>query len=623
MHVMRILLIFSLVSVLLISVAGAKLVDNPEAVSYMHVKLVKGGSVHIEPEGPLARATGLTIYLSMPQNTDRQSSSLTGVEGPDSHGPYQDQWGNEMIMLQWDNPPLDTEISYSLSFDVEVRDGRNDAPGRQSLETGLNRATLEMTEKAYNLASGLDDIAKAFRITEWVHDWIDYDLAYQDSPKSAQWVFGNRKGICSAYSNLLISMLRAVGFRAYYVIGYAYTEETPGSYWGSHGWVEMEYGGKSISLDPTWLESPVDGTHIKFANAPDSNYTERAEVLGSHVGLLWEREEPGIELIDIEESERIMVDAGFVPGEVGSESYSMLMTRVTSGSGCECMLSQMQIQSCSMGSGYFLEVPVTNQTVSFCGSDTLYWFLKTPELKGNTEYTCPVSVYIAGSVEKPELRAGMVPGDIRIRMATQNVLTPGQALTAETVLENHGSTTREIKAYILFGDSVQEKDVVVAPGYQAKLTWTMQAPESPGTTKLRFFSSSGNLIEEDLTVISRRRAEIADVSMPDNLTLGDTLFLNITIRGLDEASGEVQVKINGKESVMEFSLDKGESRSFLFPYEPVSSGSKDVSVILLSEGRYEDGMIGSIEVLGGTGFLDQIMGWISGFLEWLGALIGL
>ncbi|UCD07487.1 MAG: transglutaminase domain-containing protein [Candidatus Aenigmatarchaeota archaeon] len=611
-----------LIFVLLIPLASAKLIENPEAVSYLHTSVMKDGSVFIQSKGPLARTTGLSVYLSIPQNSESQSSVLQGVEGPDSYEMQEDQWGNEMIRLFWDNPPLERNIDYSVSFDVEIQDKINPAPGKSFKATNMTKASLEMTEMAYNLVSDLNEIEKLFKLTEWVYYWVDYEHAYQNLPKNAEWVFENRKGICSSNSNLLISLLRELGFNAYYVIGYAYTEETPGTYWGPHGWVEVEYGGKSISLDPTWLESPIDGTHIKFANAPDSNYTERAEILGSQVKLVWTRNEPEINIIEMEDSERVDVQAEFIPEEVGSESYALLLARVSSLSASECILSYMQIQSCAIGEGYFLDILRDNQTLAFCNNDTLFWFMKTPKLKGSTIYTCPVSIYSAGTLKKPQLRARMLTKNVHVRMSTPKVLTPNQVFTVETTLENHGFSKKDLKTYLILDEEMQSKDLELDPGYQAKLTWTQRAPVTPGEVKLRFFSSSGDLLEHDLTVISKRHVKIEGISIPENMTLEDSLFLNVTVKGLEQTRAELQLKIEGETQTREFYIEKDETKNFIFPYTPESEGNKEISIILLSEDIYEDGMVGNLLVIGESGFWEQIVGWIGGFFAWLSSLFG-
>ncbi|MCK4496857.1 MAG: transglutaminase domain-containing protein, partial [Candidatus Aenigmarchaeota archaeon] len=520
------------------------------------------------------------------------------------------------------NPPLERDIDYRISFDVEIRDKMNPAPGKSFKTTSMTRASLEMTEKAYNLVSDFSDVERLFKLTEWVYYWVDYEHAYQNLPKEAEWVFENRKGICSSNSNLLISLLRELGFNAYYVIGYAYTEETPGTYWGPHGWVEVEYGDKSISLDPTWMESPVDGTHIKFANAPDSNYTERAEIIGSQVKLVWTRNEPEIDIIEIEDSERVGIQAEFVPEEVGGESYALLLTRVSSLSSSECVLSYMQIQSCAIGEGYFLDIPIENQTLAFCGNETLFWFVKTAKLKGSTIYTCPVSVYAAGALKKPQLRARALTKNVHVRMSTPKVLTPNQVFTVETTLENHGFSKKSLKAYLIIDEEMQSKDLELDPGHQAKLTWTQRAPATPGDVKLKFFSSSGDLLEQDLTVISKRHVKIEKVSIPENITLEDSLFLNVTVKGLEQVRGELQVKIGGESQTREFYIDKDEIKNFIFPYTPESEGNKEISVILLSEGLYEDGMIGNLLVVRESAWWGQILEWINGFFAWISSLFG-
>lgn len=610
------------VILLLAPVTDAKLIDNPEAVSYMHVNLVKDGNVVIKPEGPLARATDLTVYISIPQDSTRQKSVLQEVDGPDSYEMEKDQWENDVLKLTWDSPPLDENIAYSATFDVKVYDRLDPAQGKEPQSTDMNKANLEMTETAYNLVQGMNDIEKVFRLTQWVYEWIDYDDLYEDLPKSAAWVYDNKKGICSGYSNLLISMLKTLGFNAYYVIGYAYTEETPGTYWGPHGWVEVEYDGKIIPLDPTWLEAPVDGTHIKFANSHDSEYREKTEVLGSHVKLIWTREEPKIELIEKTDSPRIEIETELIPEQSGSDSYSLLITEISSTSSWGCLLSNLELQSCVIGNKDFVDIPKKTQTINFCGNDTLYWFLKTPVLQSHVAYTCPVYLTGAGALEKPEVNAMGGPKNIEVIMNTPKVLTPNEVFRVDTILENHGFARKSLKTFLILGDEVQEQELTIDAGYQGKITWTLKAPPKPGSKKLSFFSSSGNLIEEDLTVISKRNVKIQRVSLPDNITFGNEIVINVTVKGMERIIGEIELRIEEEIQTRDFDIDKDEVKNFVFSYVPQADGNKEISILLFSGGRYEDGMIGNLLVMKESGILEMIFGAVMGFFGWVGSLIG-
>lgn len=603
--------------------AGAKMIDNPEAVSYLKAGILKEGSVFIEPAGPLSRANDLTIYLSIPQNTNSQSSEIRSVQGPDSFKAQEDELGNQVLKLNWENPPVGVDIDYSIDIEVEVFDRVDNAPGMSFKTTDLTRASLDMTENAYNIASGLGDVQKMLKLAEWVYYWVDYEYEYENLPKNAEWVYENSKGICSSKSNLLISLLKSLGFNAYYVVGYAYTEDMPGSYWGPHGWVEVEYQGKLISIDPTWLESPVDATHIKFASSADSNYTERAEILGSQVRLVWDRKEPVIELTDMVESERVRVDAEVIPEEAGSESHALLLTEVSRGVAAECMLSSMQIQSCSMGNEYFLDIPVTEKTLIFCGDEEILWFMKVPRLKGNTIYTCPISIYSGGSLRKPSITAMSMADDMDVMMNTPSVLMPGESFSVQTILENRGFSEKSVKVYMIIGDVFQSEEIKIDAGYQASLEWMLKAPHSAGDFTIKFFSSSGDLVEKNLTVISKRSVRIEDVEIPENMTTEDSAFIRVTIKGLAESEGQAQLRIDDKTQSEDFSVSEGETKNLLFPYIPESGGNKEISVILISEGRYEDGMIGNLMVTENLDWWEQIVESISGFIKWLGSVFGI
>jgi hypothetical protein len=237
-------------------------------------------------------------------------------------------------------------------------------------------------------------------------------------------------------------------------------------------------------------------------------------------------------------------------------------------------------------------------------------------------YTCPISIYAAGALEKPQLKARNLPREIEVRMSTPKVLTPGQLFTVETTLENRGFSSRSLENYMIFGDGFQSRELELNVGYQAKLTWSLKAPQSPGNVRLSFFSSSGDLLEEELTVISARHMRIESISVPENMSLKDSIFINITVIGLEQVSGELQLRIDEDVQTRELYIDKNETKSFTFPYTPASEGNREICVILLSEGQYEDGMIGNLLVIGESSFWEQMLGAVAGFLKWIASLFG-
>jgi hypothetical protein len=609
-------------------VSGAKLFENPETVSYLQARVVKEGSITLESTGIGARATSAEIRHSVPQETYSQEAELRSVTGPDEYSLDRDDFGNDVVVLTWNEPPLDQRIDYEIVFGVRVWSRDDPAPGRAFPETELTEASQEITEKAYEIAGGLGTREKFMELTSYVYDIVEYDRSYQNVQKSAGWVFDNRKAVCDGHANLLISMLRALGYNAYYVIGYAYTEENTDpegqGYWGPHGWVEVEHDGMAYSLDPTWMQHPVDATHIKFDLAPDSNYTEYVQLLANNVRVNWEKGEYVVSMLDSREEPRVDIESRLLPGTLGSEQHSLLVTDIRNLMDSQCILTRIRLQGCTDEGRPFLTLLPEERDVGFCGNETIYWLLGTPRLQPGIEYTCGVNAYGAGEVSNATLIAAGDGDMIETRMSTAKVMTPGQFFRVNTTVENHGLTGSELELFVFLGDSVQGKSLSLDAMQAADIAWSMRAPREEGSYHLRFFSSSGDLIEEVVRVIEKRRVEIAEAAIPVNMSVDESLYLNVTLKGLEGVNGELRVSMGDEEHESEFSLEKDEEKTFTFVYTPGEEGVKRISMVVLSgEEEYEDGLAGSITVFREREWWEGIWEALRDLLEGLFRLLGM
>ena len=615
---------------LLLSVpAGeAKLFDSPEAVNYLHAEVMKEGSITLESAGPGAIATRLEIRHSVPQGTYRQTTELLSVTGPDDYSFDEDEFGNEIMVLTWDDPPLDQRLDYSIVFDVKVWDRDDPAAGTDFPVTAMTEASQEITEKAYELTGGLTTREKFMELTSYVFDIVDYDRSYQNVQKSAQWVFENRKAVCDGHANLLISMLRALGYNAYYVIGYAYTEENLDpdnpNYWGPHGWVEVEHDGKAVSLDPTWLQHPVDATHIKFAIAPDSNYTEYVETMANRIMVNWEKGDYLVRMLDSTEEPRIGAESRLVPARAGSGEHALMITDVRSSMDSPCVLTRLMLASCRDGGRPFLKLEPDEAMLGFCGNTTLYWILGVPGLSRGVEYSCGVNLYGAGISETGTLVAAGEPDFIDARISTRKVLTAGQLFQVNTTVENSGLSESDLELFMMLDDRVQETSISLDALQAADLVWTMRAPRQPGEYIMRFFSSSGKLLEEDIQVVEKRSVRIANAAIPGNISLEGILNLNVTLLGLDDAMGVMRVSIGREEFEREFFIDKDEEKTFTFVYTPDTEGLKRVSIVVLSgEEDYEAALVGSLVVVREEEWWEPLWNLVGGLLEGLFSILGM
>jgi hypothetical protein len=615
-------IVFVLILALVVPVGGAKLLDSPEAVKHLHVELSKTGDVLLESKGPLARAETLDIQLTVPQNYGRQRATLKEMVGADSYTFEKDEFGNSVVNLHWDNPTIGSRLEYEIVFDVEVFDRTEEARGKVFPVTDLVSASEEMKRVSYGLTAGLGEMEGSFRLAEYVQDLVDYQEGYKGYQKSAKWVFENQKAVCDGHSNLLIGLMRARGYNAYYVAGYAYTETTPGSYWGAHGWVEAEIGGKTITIDPTWLQSPVDSTHIRFTTSPDSNYSEYIWILSNSVQVHWNRNEPEVSLIEEESSPRVDLDFRTIPEDSVGGGYVLLLGNVTEDISGECLLSRLEARSCSaFGGGEFMNIKDRFHVLEFCGEQEVYWIAETPIVGKNNLYTCPVTITGAGVLtdRDVDVRSGEEPSDIGLVVPV--VLTPGQSFQVKSYIENSGFGGKSLDVYLLFNGEILKKGVSLGSRERVGIEWSLKAPLSPITYNLGVFSSDGGFAEQEITVNERRSVRISNLSLEDNEDR--TFGIKVRINAMSDSEGSVKLEIGSYESEREFSLKAGEEVVFDFTYTPLLPGTIPVSVDVFSgEGVYEDGVLSVIQYEEERGLLEEIVHQIQGFFDWFLSLFG-
>ncbi|MGQ4874131.1 MAG: transglutaminase-like domain-containing protein [Promethearchaeia archaeon] len=118
-------------------------------------------------------------------------------------------------------------------------------------------------------------IEKAEKIYNWVIDYLDYDKNMPAEEKGASWAYDNKRGDCSEFSSLMITLLRIQGIPARKVLGFVLsadptyrpevgdkweytltydgdTQTSKSSFLG-HAWVEYYVPNIGwIACDPTW-----------------------------------------------------------------------------------------------------------------------------------------------------------------------------------------------------------------------------------------------------------------------------------------------------------------------------------------------------------------------------------
>jgi hypothetical protein len=107
-----------------------------------------------------------------------------------------------------------------------------------------------------------DALKAARRAQVWVYKTLR--KSYSDNADTALEILDSKAGDCTEHSLLFVSLCRAAGVPAREVGGLAFT---PGDspMFGWHAWAEVHDGHQWVSVDPTWNQVYVDGTHLKMS----------------------------------------------------------------------------------------------------------------------------------------------------------------------------------------------------------------------------------------------------------------------------------------------------------------------------------------------------------------------
>ena len=109
---------------------------------------------------------------------------------------------------------------------------------------------LDLTSEVERITRGCNTHdERVLRIYQWITNHIEYDYSY--NIYTADECYRQRKGVCSAYADLLVKMLTTADIHAFKVCGYS--KDLEGNWKNGHAWVIIEKGDGTFMLaDPTW-----------------------------------------------------------------------------------------------------------------------------------------------------------------------------------------------------------------------------------------------------------------------------------------------------------------------------------------------------------------------------------
>lgn len=103
---------------------------------------------------------------------------------------------------------------------------------------------------------------KVDRLVPFVSNYIED--TYSVNPLSVLEVIEKRRGDCTEHSDLFTTLARAAGVPAREVDGLVYMGDMTHGF-GWHAWNEVVIDGIWVPVDPTWGETELNATHIRFS----------------------------------------------------------------------------------------------------------------------------------------------------------------------------------------------------------------------------------------------------------------------------------------------------------------------------------------------------------------------
>jgi transglutaminase-like putative cysteine protease len=477
---------------LLFTLQKVHAIDFPKSVNYLSVELTQYGEIELR-RATNSRIERIEALLFLPKDDARQEVEILSVT-PMNYEILDDEYGNERIKLIWLNPK-ENFLEYEIRTRVKIFSRRVlDAYDERFLEeTELTKPNEEIIEKALEFKDkGLEGLAE---MAIWMNENIVYDEALGEEVKPASWVFTNRRGTCDEFSNLFISMTRSLGLPSRYVTGLAYSEG-----FDHHAWVEVFVNDEWVPFDPTWLEAGyLDATHLKIANLPDGNSTERILIRGFNVDVVWTPSKYRVEILEEREDPPLRIAADTINEKIPPNGYSIFKASIDPE---ECMILSLTLKSCVRMDESIFEVFGEKKNLFSCDPFDVYWTIRQKKaVEKGFIYTCPLTLNTESGIFAVE-NVTIDPEERMegFRITPEKVVTtPGKKFKISITPE------KKIELYYLFLNKLTSVPL------EDKTELEFDAPEDVGKYELWFIGSDGSGSIVELKVLKKKFVEILSV----------------------------------------------------------------------------------------------------------------
>ena len=162
----------------------------------------------------------------------------------------------------------DNNLIMEIKRDFIIKNGKPLLPDERKRSLASSISIPADNPKIIALATKIvgdapTDFEKVSRIVKWIFTNLEKTMAKNSD--NALDILDKKAGDCTEHTLLFVTLARALGIPSREVGGIAYMagEKVPKMAW--HAWAEFHDGKQWLTADPTWNQTLVDGTHIKFS----------------------------------------------------------------------------------------------------------------------------------------------------------------------------------------------------------------------------------------------------------------------------------------------------------------------------------------------------------------------
>ncbi|MCI0412680.1 transglutaminase domain-containing protein [bacterium] len=271
---MRIFLVSTILVILVLSVV----LDSRDKEDPAHRTIQATYTANVEPIPQ--NTESLRVWVPVPSETSYQSIKALQIKSPyPAHLRHDPEFGNTYLYLEVPEPRLDT-LTIQAKFQVDRRkvtnkildsaDGWDEAPAPLSQFLRAERlVTLSPRIRALaaKITEGMNTVEAK---TKAIYDYVLRNVTYDKSVPG--WGNGDTervcivgKGNCTDFHSLFISLARASGIPARFIIGFPVPEPVQGTVAGYHCWAEFYLAGHGwVPVDPSDASKSNDSARRNY-----------------------------------------------------------------------------------------------------------------------------------------------------------------------------------------------------------------------------------------------------------------------------------------------------------------------------------------------------------------------